>query len=143
MVCDSSAIVSLSVNFTYLEKGPELACSKKGDPRCRRGAKEEVGLGGQKNPWHRRLCLPSSLFAPGNGNDIQRRGSTASGLQDAGELRLYHIQYYTQIQHMIGTRSRHSPYSIQIALLVRRTAQWWGWKLYRVTKFKIKLSTTV
>jgi hypothetical protein len=29
-MCDSSAIVNFSVIFTYLEKDPELACSKKG-----------------------------------------------------------------------------------------------------------------
>jgi hypothetical protein len=44
---------------------------------------------------------------------------------------------------MIGTRAIYNPYSIQIALLVRHTAQWWGWKLNRVINLKIKLSTTV
>jgi hypothetical protein len=30
----------------------------------------------------------------------------------------------------------HSPYSIHIAVLVRLTAQWWGWKLDRVIQLK-------
>jgi hypothetical protein len=37
---------------------------------------------------------------------------------------------------MIDTWAIHSPYSTYIALLVRLTAQWWGWKLDRVIQLK-------
>jgi hypothetical protein len=42
--CVSSAIVYFECEKTYLPKVLELACLREGDPRCRRCAKEEVGI---------------------------------------------------------------------------------------------------
>jgi hypothetical protein len=77
------------------------------------------------------FCTKYEIFSGGNAGTAERKD--------------WAIQLYnTQIQHMIGTRAIYSPYSVQIALLVRHTLHSGEMEILQSNpNLKIKRSTTV